>query len=349
MSNRLKPVAEQVVVITGASSGIGLATARRASEMGARLVLAARNGSALDEICAAINDRGGKAMAVTIDIADHGAAERIAEQALAAFGGFDCWVNNAAVAMFAPLTEVTLEEHRRVFDVGYFGYVQGSLAAVRHLRDKGGTLINVGSILSDRAVPLQGPYSAMKAAVMAFTDALRMELENDGSLMAVTLIKPSAIDTPYIEHARNKLDAPARPPPPPAILYDVELVAKAICFAASNRRRSLTVGGSGLMLTALAPLQPRLTDLFLEEMLDEEGQTGDTPPEPGAYDNLFEPRADGRTASNQDRPVRGTSLYLEAQMHPLATAALVGGAAALAGGAVWLLRDRERHKDAAAA
>jgi len=336
----LKPLAEQVIVITGASSGIGLATARRAAGLRARLVVAARNNEALDELVVAINNKGGKAIPVAVDMADDGAAAQIAARAVEEFGGFDTWVNAAAVSMLAPLTEVTLDEHRRIFDVGYFGYVQGTLAAVAHLRDKGGAVINVGSILSNRAVPLQGPYSAMKAAVMGFSDALRMELENDGAPISVTLIKPSAIDTPYIEHARNKLGAPAKPPPPPAMLYDAELVAKAICFAASRPRRSLTVGGSGLMMTALAPFQPRLTDLFLEEMLDEEGQTGDTPPAPDAYDNLFEARADGRTASNQDHAVRSTSLYLEAQMHPLATAALVGGAAALAGGAAWMLRKR---------
>ena len=339
----LKPLREQVMVITGASSGIGLATARRAASARASVVLAARNADALDEAVADIRRRGGKAEAFACDMADPGSAERLAAFAEERFGRIDSWVNNAAASMLAPLETVTTEEHRRIFDVGYFGYVEGSLAALDRLKQSGGALINVGSVLSNRAVPLQGSYSAMKAAVMAFTDSLRMELEIAQAPVSVTLIKPSATDTMYIEHARNKLGAPSAPPPPPSLLYDPELVAKAICFAAAHPRRSLTVGGAGLLLTAAAPAQPRLSDLFLEEMLDAEGQTGEEPPDPEAYDNLFEAREDGRTHSNQSRKPRKHSLYLEAQMHPAATAAIIGGVAALAGAGAWLL-GRERDK-----
>ena len=152
--------------------------------------------------------------------------------ALETFGRVDTWVNDAAAAMYARLEDVSAEEHRRVFDVGYFGLVEASLVAAKHLKAEGGALINIGSVLSNRAIPLQGPYCAMKAAVMQFTDALRMEWRLEGAPISVTLIKPAAIDTMYPEHARNKLDKPARLPQP---LYDAELVAKAICFAAQNR------------------------------------------------------------------------------------------------------------------
>ena len=335
----MKSLSEQTIVVTGASSGIGLATARRAANAGAKVLLAARNAEALEEAVAAIRAKGGKAGSIAIDVADDGAADAIAAKAVEAFGGFDTWVNDAGVSVLSPLEKLTIDEHRRVFEVGYFGTVKGSVAALGHLKDKGGTIINVGSILSDRAVPLQGSYSAMKAALKAFTEALRMEIEMAGYPVTVTLVKPSAMDTPYIEHARTKLGAPSAPPPPPSILYDPELTAKAICFAAEHKRRAITVGGAGLMMTALAPLQPRLSDLFLEQLLDPEGQTGETPPEPGAYDNLFEAREDGRVDSNQDHPVRHQSLYLEAQMHPLATAAIVAGAA---GAAAWLFSRRDR-------
>jgi NAD(P)-dependent dehydrogenase (short-subunit alcohol dehydrogenase family) len=332
---KLKPLSDQVMVITGASSGIGLATARRAAAKGAKVMLAARNGESLQEAVAAIRSGGGEAHCVALDIADESAAERLAEQTVARFGRIDTWVNDAAAALYAKLEEVTLEEHRRVFEVGYFGLVQGSLAALPRLKVQGGALINVGSVLSSRAIPLQGPYCAMKAAVMQFTDALRMELEADGAPISVTLVKPAAIDTPYPEHARNKLDAPARLPQP---LYDAELVAKAICFAACNRRRSLYVGGGGLAISTLAPALPRLADKAMELVGGEASQTTTIPPEPDAADNLFEARADGRVASNQHPFTRRSSLALEAQMHPLAAAALVGGVAAAAAGAFMLRR-----------
>ncbi len=329
MAVTLKPLSQQTIVVTGASSGIGLATARRAAREGARVVLVARNEDALIEAVESIRVRGGRATHLAIDVTAADAPERIGQKARETFGGFDGWVNDAAVALYAPLLDTGLDEQRRAFDVGYFALVAGSLYAARELTARGGgAIVNVGSILSDRSVPLQGAYSAMKHAVQGFTEALRMELESDGRPISVTLIKPAAIDTPYPEHARNRMDKPARVPP---VVYDPELVAKAICFALAHPKRDLTIGGTGMVMTKMSNLLPRSADRFMEAFFGEAAQTIDTPAEPGAKDNLFEPRKDGRERSNQDIHVRKQSLALEAQMRPWTTLAILGGIGAAAG------------------
>ena len=323
---RLKPLSEQTIVITGASSGIGLATARRAAAAGAKVVLVARNEQALEEAVHQIEVRGGKAASFAIDIAEHGAAEKIGDFAIDRFNGFDTWVNDAAVALYGRLDETTMEEHRRIFDVGYFGLVEASLYAAKAMRHRGGALINVGSVLAERALPLQGAYAAMKHAVRGFTDSLRMELEMEDSPVSVTLIKPTGMDTPYPEHARNKTGEPTRIPP---VVYDPELVAKAICFAAENRKREMTIGGGGYMISKLGNAMPRATDRFMEMFMGEPAQTIDTPAREGMRDNLFEPRRDGFERSNQDIYVRKQSLTLAAQMmSPWTALAIMGGVAA---------------------
>ena len=326
---RLKRLADQVVVITGASSGIGLATAHLAAERGARLVLASRNGEDLDRLVDEIRHGGGEAVSVVADVARTEDLRRIARIATDAFGGFDTWVNNAGVSVYGTLEEIPIADQRRVFDVNYWGLVQGSLIAAETLRVRGGAIINLGSVLSDRAVVLQGPYSASKHAVKAFTDTLRMELEHDGAPVSVTLIKPSAIDTPFFEHAKTYLDAPGVRNPPPA--YDPALVAKAILHAAEVPSRTLVVGFGGYAISLLGAHFPRLTDL-LTETFGFSGQTRDEPAPPGWRDNLYVPRRDGHETSSLPGGHRSTSMYLEAQLHPVvAVAAVVGVAASLAG------------------
>lgn len=333
MRVKLRPLEEQTLVITGATSGIGLAAAQMAAARGARLVIAARNEEALETVAADLRAAGGQVEVCAADVGDAEAAERIADTAVRAFGRVDTWVNDAAAALYGRLDEIAIDDHRRVFDVGYWGTVRGSLAAVRLLRGEGGALINLGSVLSERAMILQGAYSAMKHAVKGFNDALRMELEADEVPISVTLIKPTGMNTPYPEHARNYMAKAARIPP---VVYDPRLSARAILFAAETPRREITVGGTGLMISKLGNLMPRAMDLNMEAAGETMQQT-DEQPAPGVNDNLYEPREDGRVESEQDIGVRRSSLWLEAQMRPGLTTALIAGAglaaAAFASGA----------------
>jgi NAD(P)-dependent dehydrogenase (short-subunit alcohol dehydrogenase family) len=328
MSVRLKPVEQQVIVLTGATSGIGLATAHALADRGARLVLVARNDEALVKVAEECGERGGEAVTVAADVGNHDDLDHVAEIALDTFGGFDTWINNAGVAIYGTCEEVPLADHRRLFETNYWGVVHGSLIAARHLRGKGGKIINTGSVLGDRAMILQGPYSASKHAVNGFTDALRMDLETGDTPISVTQIKPSAIDTPYMEHARSYLGSAGTRNPPPS--YAPELVAKAIVFACENDRRDLVVGFGGWAVAAMGAVAPRATD-YLMEATGYALQESRHPGQPERRDNLYAPRRDGATRSSLPGNARRSSMFLKAQMHPaLAMLTLAGLAVGIA-------------------
>ena len=327
---KLKPVSEQVIVITGATSGIGLATARAAAARGARLVLTARGEEALKAVRDDLTAKGAVVASTVADVADQAALQAVADLAVERFGGFDTWVNNAGVSIFGPIAKTPIEDQRRLFETNYWGLVHGSLIAVEHFKTRpgGGALINLGSVLGDVAIPPQGVYSASKHAVKGFTNALRMELIGQRAPISVSLIKPSAMDTPYKDHARNLTGMAVRNPPP---VYGASLAAQAILYAAEHRVRELAVGGGGQALAIANAVAPFLIESLLAWTApalsrDRSGRRR------ALADNLYDPGQDARERSFQ-RAVRETSLYTTAQMRPKTTltlAVLAGLAASAA-------------------
>lgn len=322
---KLKPLKEQTIVITGASSGIGLATAKHAAKTGARLVLASRNDEALARLEKEINDDGGQAIHVVADVAKRDEVERIAQAALERFGGFDTWVNDAGVDILGKLEQVSEEDHRRLMDTNFWGVVNGSLVAVKHLKANSGALINVGSVESDVAIPLQGMYSASKHAVKGFTDALRIELQDENAPVSVTLIKPWAMGTPLREHIKNYLEREATLPPP---VYDPEEAARAILHAAAHCRRDLYIGSASRVSSAMSRPVPRLSDWFSKKIMYRTQLRNE--PKWSNDDNLHAAGRDGNVRGEwKDRTLR-PSLYTRTMMHPMAATMIAAGVAAIA-------------------
>jgi short-subunit dehydrogenase len=289
MSITLKPLSEQVIVITGASSGIGLATVEAAARERARLVLVARSEQTLSELVTRLQAEGIEAIQVTADVGDREQVERAAEVAIGRFGRIDTWVNDAGVSIYGRVDEVSLDDARRMFDTNFWGVVQGSLVALRHMRRGGGAIINIGSEVSEAAIPLQGYYVASKHAVKGFTDSMRIEVEEiDKAPVSITLIEPGATDTPFPENARNYMD---REPKLPSPMSDPADVAEAILRAATKPTRLIKVGASARMNTTVAKVAPGLADKMAARQ--EKAQQRDEPPR-NPKSTLDQPGESGR-------------------------------------------------------
>lgn len=325
-----KRLRDQVIVITGASSGIGLATARMAAARGAKVVLTSRNERDLRVAVEEIDARGGRATHVVADVAAPEEMDRVANVAIREFGGFDTWVNNAGISIFGRLIDVPMDDKKRLFDTNFWGVVNGCRTAVRYFAGRGGTIINIGSVVSDRAIPLQGMYSASKHAVRGYTDALRMEIEHDRLPITLTLVKPASINTPFVDHARNYMsDAPSLAPP----VYAPEVVARAILKCAERRIREITVGGGGRMLTAFGRLAPRTTDALMERTLFDQQRDKSRPVPP--LDSLYRPTNDGEASGPYAGHVMQSSIYTRAVMSDVTRALPFIAAGAILMGMRW--------------
>jgi NAD(P)-dependent dehydrogenase (short-subunit alcohol dehydrogenase family) len=304
----VRPIGDQVVVVTGASSGIGRETALEFGRRGAKLVVAARNKEALDTLVAEVERLGGEAVAVPTDVSDHRQVGELAAAAVQRFGRIDTWVNNASVSTYGTVEDMDPEEIRRVIEVNLLGEIHGMKAALPHLRSTGGTIINVSSTLGKRAVALQAAYCAAKHGVVAFGEALRLELRHAKVPVAVVDVLPSSINTPLFEHARSKIGVMPQPIPP---VYEPRVVADAIVRAAQEPVRQVFAGFTGALLATAQRISPALVDWYLlgpGRVVD--NQVTDRPD--NGTDNLDQPsRGPGRTTGEFGQRSKSTSLYTQ--------------------------------------
>ena len=329
--------ARPVVVITGASSGVGRACARAFARRGAQVALLARGADGLEAAAAEARASGVRAVAIPTDVAEHAEVEAAAERTERELGAIDVWVNNAMLSVFSPVKELEAEEVRRVTEVTYLGYVHGTLAALRRMlpRDDG-VIVQVGSALAYRAIPLQAAYCAAKHAIEGFTESLRCELLHDDSRVRVTMVHLPALNTPHFSVVRSRLPRHPKPVPP---IFEPELAAEAVVWAAEHPRRELVVGFSTLKALLANKIAPGLLDRYLARSGYDSQQT-DLPVAPDRPDNLWEAVPGDRGAHGIfGDEARRRSLQLLATQHRRALAA--AGVAALA----WRMLRRVRVGD----
>ena len=325
MPERARPV----VVVTGASAGVGRATAVAFAQSGYNVGLIARGRDGLDGARRDVEAAGGHALVLPADVADpdqvFGAADRI----IGEWGNIDVWVNDAMATIFSPVHEITPEEFRRVTEVTYLGQVYGTMAALKHMqRRNAGTIVQVGSALSYRAIPLQSAYCGAKFAIRGFTDALRSELKHDSSGIRLTMVQLPAVNTPQFDWARNRLPKCLQPVPP---IYQPEAIAREIVRAARDAPRELWIGRPALKAIIGTMLLPRLGDRILASE-GYSGQMTTEPSRPDRPDNLFQPvagdpGAHGRFDDRATRTVIGFNPIWLRVGAACVLLAIIGGAA----------------------
>lgn len=322
----MSPRKPEVVVITGASAGVGRATVREFAKHGAHIGLIARGEAGLEGARRDVEELGGKAIVLPTDVADHEQVERAAARVEAELGPIDVWVNDAMVSVFSPVKEMTAEEYKRITDVTYLGYVYGTLSALKRMlpRDKG-VIVQVGSALAYRSIPLQSAYCAAKHAIAGFTDSLRSELEHDKSKVRVTMVQMPALNTPQFGWEKSRLRHKAQPVPP---IYQPEVAAEAIYWAAHHHRREVYVGSSTVVAIEGNKVAPGLGDWYLSKTGYQSQQTSEAE-DPNRPNNLYEP-----VDQDQDYGAHGTfgdkassksgQLWLTEHQHELLALAGVG-------------------------
>src|SRR5215203_2772092 len=331
---RLKPIEEQVVVLMGASSGIGRQTALRFVERGAKVVVSARGEDGLASLVDEIRREGGEATYVVADTSEFDQVEAVAERAVEEYGTLDTWVHLAAVGLFATFEQTTPEEFARLIDVNLMGQVYGAMAALPHLKREGrGALIHISSVEAKRSFPFHSAYGASKHCIDGFLEALRVELKHEGWPISVTQVMPGTINTPFFDKGRTKLGVKPVGVPP---IYEPQTVANIILYAAENPARDLVCGGAAQALIVTQRLSPRMLDAVLTTRAGFSPQKTDEPRSEEDPDNLYAPVQGHDTTRNGFRAL-SRSLYNWLQMHPMVRR----GAAA--GTALWLLSALRRR------
>ena len=321
----------EVVVVTGASAGVGRAVAVAFGRRGARVALLARGRDGLDAAAKEIEQAGGTALVLPTDVADPEQVEAAAAAAEDTFGPIDVWVNDAMTTVFAEFGDVNPDEFRRATEVTYLGTVWGTRAALRRMvpRDRG-VVVEVGSALAYRGIPLQAPYCGAKHAIKGFTESVRCELRHNGSRVRVTMVQLPGLNTPQFDHCRTRVPGEPRPVPP---VYQPEVAARAVVWAAHHRRRELYVGASTALTVAANKTVPGLVERYLART-NYDAQQADHPVDPNRRDNLFEPvPGDAGAHGRFDDESHGRSPYTFLATHRGAV-----GLGVLAGGVGYVAR-----------